>query len=137
MRKNFTVNWDTIGHYATDLFTEEAVRTIENHDQSNPMFMFLTHLAPHTANEYDPMQAPEDEIKKFDYIQDKDRRVYAAMVSRLDAGIGKVVKALDDNEMLDNTIILFMADNGAPIFGEQSNIYNFYRTIKKKIISNL
>lgn len=117
MRMNFTVNWDSIGNYATDLFTDEAVNTISNHDQRVPMFMLLTHLAPHTANEFDPMQAPEDEIRKFDYIKDKKRRVYAAMVSKLDAGIGKVVKALEDNEMLENSIILFMADNGAPIFG--------------------
>lgn len=64
------------------------------------------------------MQAPEDEINKFSYIQDRKRRVYAAMVSKLDKSVGKVVKALDENKMLDNSIILFLSDNGSPILGK-------------------
>lgn len=117
MRKNLTVNWDTINQYATDLFTENTIDTIKNHNKSQPMFMILSHLAPHTANENDPLQAPIEEINKFNYIRKTDRRVYAAMVSKLDESVGKVVKALDENEMLDNTIILFFSDNGAPIMG--------------------
>lgn len=77
----------------------------------------MSHLAPHTANEYDPMQAPNDEIEKFNYIRDENRRIYAAMVSKLDTSVGKVVKALSDSNMLENTVILFMADNGAPVVG--------------------
>lgn len=118
MRKNLTVDWDTQGQYATDLFTEKAVETINNHNKNDPMFMMLTHLAPHTANSADPLQAPQDEIDKFKYIQDKDRRTYAAMVSKLDESIGKVVEALERNKMLENSIVLFMADNGAPLKGQ-------------------
>lgn len=119
MRKNLTVDWDTEGQYATDLFTEKAVETINNHNKNDPMFMMLTHLAPHTANSYDPMQAPQEEINKFNYIQDENRRIYAAMVSKLDESIGKVVEALEKNQMLDNSIILFMSDNGSPLKGDR------------------
>lgn len=118
MRKNLTVDWETKGQYATDLFTEKAVETINNHNKNDPMFMMLTHLAPHTANTADPLQAPQDVIDKFKYIADKDRRTYAAMVSKLDESIGKVVEALDRNRMLENTIVLFMSDNGAPLKGK-------------------
>lgn len=117
MRENLTVNWDTIGQYATDLFTDKALETINNHDKKQPMFMMLTHLAPHTGNENDPLQAPKDEIDKFHYIRQENRRIYAAMTSKVDESVGKVVKALDENDMLDNSIILFMSDNGAPVFG--------------------
>lgn len=117
MRNNLSVSWDTNGTYATDLFTDKAIDTIKNHDKSSPMFMMLAHLAPHTANEQDPMQAPAGEINKFSYIEDKKRRIYAAMVSKLDESVGKVVKALSDNDMLDNSIILFFSDNGSPIVG--------------------
>lgn len=86
------------------------------------MFLLMSHLAPHTANEYDPMQAPDDEIKKFNYIRDENRRIYAAMVSKLDTSVGKVVKALTESNMLENTVILFMADNGAPIVGKNTYI---------------
>lgn len=98
------------------------VHTIKTHDQSTPMFLLMSHLAPHTANEYDPMQAPDDEIEKFNYIRDDKRRIYGAMVSKLDASVGKVVKALSDSNMLENTIILFMADNGAPTVGRNIHI---------------
>lgn len=86
----------------------------------------MSHLAPHTANEYDPLQAPDDEVEKFNYIRDENRRIYAAMVSKLDTSVGKVVKALSDSNMLENTIILFMADNGAPIVGRNIIVSKYY-----------
>lgn len=121
MRKNLSVYWEANGTYATDLFTKEAVKMIANHNANEPMFLYLPHLSPHTANEFDPLQAPQEEINKFRYIQNNDRRTYAAMVSKLDQSIGKVIKALDDNEMLQNSIILFFSDNGAPVVGQHAN----------------
>lgn len=117
MRDNLTLHWDSIGQYATDLFTDKAIDTIKQHDKSQPMFMFLAHLAPHAGNDYDPYQAPEDEIKKFSYIRNKERRTYAAMVSKLDQGVGKVIKALHENDMLSNSVVLFLSDNGALAVG--------------------
>lgn len=106
--------------YATHLLTDHAVKTIENHDQNDPMFMFLAHLAPHAGNEYDPLQAPQETIDRFKHISDFKRRTYAAMVSELDTGIGKLVKSLERQKMLNDTIILFFADNGAPTLGIHS-----------------
>lgn len=121
MRKNLTIHRETKGIYATDLFTDVAVDTILNHDQKKPLFMYLPHLAPHAGNEYDPLQAPDDELAKYDFISDPNRRKYAAMVSRLDTGIGKVVGALKKSGMLENSIIVFFCDNGAPTLGQHSN----------------
>lgn len=121
MRTNFNMHYETKGKYATDLFGEKAAETILNHNNSNPMFMYMAHLAPHTANEFDPLQAPIDEISKFSYIKDPKRRRYAAMVSRMDASVGKVVAALEKNNMLENSIVLFFCDNGAPSIGDHSN----------------
>lgn len=127
MRKNFTVDWDAIGQYATDLFTENAIETINKHNKNHPLFMILSHNAPHAGNDYALLQAPEQEINKFKYIRNENRRVYAAMVSKLDESVGKVIEALEQNDMLNNSIILFMADNGAPIDGKKT------RNIQKKI----
>lgn len=119
MRNNLEVSFSTKGRYATDLFTEKAVETINKHSENSndPLFMMITHVAPHIGNDRDPMQAPEKEINKFKYIQDKIRRIYAAKVSKLDEGVGKVVEALERNKMLENSIILFMSDNGSPVEG--------------------
>ncbi|KAL7034084.1 hypothetical protein ACKWTF_007851 [Chironomus riparius] len=119
MRRN-TEPENRTGTYATDLFTNEAVDLITNHDSDTPLFMLLTHLAPHTGNEDRPMEAPEETIVKFSYIKEEKRRTLAAMVSKLDEGIGKVVKAVQDKGILNNTVILFMSDNGGPSFGIHS-----------------
>lgn len=65
------------GTYATEAFTAEARRVIKEHDRSRPLFMVLSHLAVHTGNEDDPMQAPPEEVAKFSHISDPKRRTYA------------------------------------------------------------
>lgn len=72
-----TVDWDAKGKYSTTLFTEEAVKLIREHDTNHPMFMYFAHLAPHAGNDWDPLQAPDEEIAKFAHIQDPERRIYA------------------------------------------------------------
>ncbi|CRK99551.1 CLUMA_CG012868, isoform A [Clunio marinus] len=126
LRRNLSVaedlkfNKSETENYATDLFTNEAVKIIENHDKETPMFLLLNHLAPHAGNADFPLQAPPEEIEKFSYIEDETRRVLAAMISIMDRGIGKVVSALEKNEMLANTIIVYYSDNGGPTIGSQS-----------------
>ncbi|XP_012265045.2 arylsulfatase B-like [Athalia rosae] len=121
MRRNLTVAWDTAGKYSTDLFTDEAVNLIENHNSDDPMFLYMAHLAPHTGLQDAPFQAPDEEIAKFTHIADPERRIYAAMVSKLDHSVGEVMAALRRRNMLENSIVLFMTDNGAPTLGIHSN----------------
>lgn len=51
------------GVYATDLFTHEAIKKINAHDNSKPMFLYLAHQAAHSANKNDPLQAPKHLIE--------------------------------------------------------------------------
>lgn len=108
MRRNLKFE-PVSGKYATELFTDEAVNLIKTHDMSDPLFLLLTHLAPHTGNEDHPMEAPERIIEKFKYIKNEKRRTLAAMISSMDEGIGKVIKALKDKNILNNTIVLFLS----------------------------
>lgn len=80
MRKNLNFYRESLGTYATDLFTQESIKIIQNHNKKNPLFLYIAHLAPHAANSYDPLQAPQEVIDKFSYIKDLRRRKYAAMV---------------------------------------------------------
>ena len=77
MRRNMSVDWDALGKYSTDLFTEEAVKLIRHHNVEEPMFMYLAHLAPHAGNDWDPLQAPDEDIARFAHIEDPERRIYA------------------------------------------------------------
>ncbi|TMW43720.1 hypothetical protein DOY81_011197, partial [Sarcophaga bullata] len=115
------------GSYVTDLLTDTAVKRIQVHDyHEKPLFMILSHLAPHSANDDRPLQAPEEEIEKFAYIENPDRRIYAAMMSKLDESVGQVVKSLADKGVLNNTVILFLSDNGGPTQGMHATTASNY-----------
>ena len=82
--------WTEWGEYSTDLYTSKALDVIQSHDQSKPLFLYLAHQAVHSANNHQPLQAPEDLINKFSNISDPRRRIFAAMVTSLDQSVGKV-----------------------------------------------
>lgn len=77
MRRNLDVDWTSVGKYSTHLFTKEATDIIQKHNNSKPLFLYLAHLAPHAGTYENPLQAPQEDIDKFQYIKDKYRRKYA------------------------------------------------------------
>ena len=116
-----TVAWDDYGDYATDIFTKEAERIISTHKTESPLFLYLAHLAVHSANTYSPLQAPQDAIDKHSYIKDINRRKFSGMLYKLDESVGKVVSALASRKMLQDSIIVFTTDNGGPAAGFNLN----------------
>nr|CAD7423308.1 unnamed protein product [Timema monikensis] len=121
LRRNLTLARDLVGQYATDVFTDEAVRLISTHRETEPLFLYLAHLAPHAGNRGKLLEAPQEVVNKFDYIADPNRRTYAAMVSKLDDSVGRVTEALQRKGMLGDSIIVFMSDNGASTIGDFPN----------------
>ncbi|XP_055704765.1 arylsulfatase J-like [Phlebotomus papatasi] len=119
LRRNENVTYEGKGEYITDMITDEAVHVIRNHARApgKPLFLMVTHVAPHAAEDTNPLQAPEEDVAKFGYIEDPERRVYAAMVASLDRSVGKIVMTLQETELLRNSVILFFSDNGAPTKG--------------------
>lgn len=116
-----TVAWQDYGKYATDLFTQRATQIIRQHDKSRPLFLYLAHLAVHSANPYDPLQVPRELLSKFSYIADPQRRKFAGMLWKLDQSVGAIVQALNAASMLNNCIIVFTTDNGGPAGGFDNN----------------
>ena len=100
--------------YDTQLFGADAVRVINAHDTKSPLFLYLAFTAPHT-----PYQAPQNYLDRYSGIADASRRAYAAQITAMDDEIGKVVDALEQRKMRDNTIIFFVSDNG----GTRSNLF--------------
>ena len=91
--------------YLTSAITDEAIRFIENSEQS--YFALLAYNAPHT-----PFQATAEAYAAFSDIEDPVKRTYAAMISTLDDEIGKLVDYLKRTNRFDNTLIFFISDNG-------------------------
>jgi arylsulfatase A-like enzyme len=94
--------------YLTDAFTREGVAFINNH-AAQPFLLYLAYNAVHEP--YD--EPPEVYVQRVSYITDPRRRLLAAMVVALDDGVGQVVQALAANNILNNTLIIFLSDNGA------------------------
>ncbi|XP_060531963.1 arylsulfatase B-like isoform X2 [Cylas formicarius] len=118
MRRNMDVAYDLHGQYSTDVFTREAIKIINNHNQSKPLFLYLAQAAVHAGNFYNPLPAPDEYVAKFNHIQDShSRRKYAAILSKLDDSVGQLLQALANNTMLENSIIIFSSDNGASVAG--------------------
>ena len=92
--------------HMTDYFSRQAVRVIQ-HNRNRPFFLYLSYNAPHT-----PLQAEKADYEALAHIEDHVERTYAAMLRGLDRGIGQVLKALDDNNLSDNTMVIFVSDNG-------------------------
>lgn len=94
--------------YVTDGLSREAVNFVNSAKQTHkPFFLYLAYNAPHV-----PLHATEEDLAQFSHIKNNKRRNYAAMVYAVDRGVGKLVQALKDNQQLDNTLIVFLSDNG-------------------------
>ncbi|HLO79837.1 MAG TPA: sulfatase-like hydrolase/transferase [Chitinophagaceae bacterium] len=98
--------------YLTDALSREAVSFIDR-NKTQPFFLYLAYNAPHA-----PLQAPEKYLDRFSQIKDPKRKTYAAMVSAVDDGVGEVLSKLQHLNLTNNTIVIFLSDNGGP---EQDN----------------
>lgn len=101
--------------YLTDEFSNEAVRFIERH-KSERFFLYLAYNAPHA-----PLQASEKYLARFAEIKNKNRRTYAAMVSAVDDGVGQVLAKLQELGIDQNTMVVFLSDNGGATSSNSSN----------------
>ncbi|MCA9121941.1 MAG: arylsulfatase [Planctomycetaceae bacterium] len=94
--------------YTTDLLGREAAHVLATHDKSKPLFLYVPFNAPHT-----PLQAPDETIAKYKGMKNQQRRVYAAMVDRMDQAVGTIVSALKQHDFpAERTLIFFCSDNG-------------------------
>ena len=115
------------GEYLTDRLTAEAVKFLEA-SRDKPFLLYLSHYAVHT-----PIQSKKGYTAKFqakaaklpppggprfvpegDAVarQVQDHPVYAGMVQSMDDSVGRVMKALDELGLADDTVVIFMSDNG-------------------------
>ncbi len=94
--------------YLTDAFGREAVAFIERNAR-DPFFLLLTFNAVHA-----PMEATPQYLARVGHVADRKRRTYTAMLSALDDAVGRVLGALDDAKLSENTLVIFINDNGGP-----------------------
>jgi arylsulfatase A-like enzyme len=94
--------------YLTDALAREAESFIARNRQ-RPFFLYLPWNAVHS-----PMQATVGSQERFAGIKDEHRRVFAGMLGSLDDGVGRVLAALRRHGLEENTLVIFLSDNGGP-----------------------
>lgn len=105
---------DTKEEYLTDALTIQALHFIEekNKVKDKPFFLYFSHFAIHS-----PYKGKEDEIAYFEeketlgWNNHKDP-VYASMIKSLDRSVGAILKKLEELDIEENTLVVFMSDNG-------------------------
>ncbi len=101
--------------YSHDLFTERALRFLDR-NRSNPFFLYLAYTIPHANNELgrdtgNGMEVPSDAPYSGRPWPQQEKN-FAAMISRMDADIGKLMLRLNSLGIENDTLVLFSSDNG-------------------------
>lgn len=93
--------------YITDVFTDAAIDFIKK-EKENPFFCYIPYNAPHS-----PFQIPDQYFDRYKNkgLSDKDASIYG-MCENMDDNFGRVLKVLEDENLSENTIVIFMSDNG-------------------------
>ncbi|MGV3485275.1 MAG: sulfatase-like hydrolase/transferase [Planctomycetaceae bacterium] len=94
--------------YLTDLITRNAVSFIEEADDK-PFALVVAYNAVHS-----PMQAQLSDLANVHGVDDPQRKIFLAMLLALDRGVGEIRGAIEKRDALNNTLIVFLSDNGGP-----------------------
>jgi arylsulfatase A-like enzyme len=102
--------------YLTDAFARETVRFIQK-NRDKRFFAYVPFNAVHT-----PIEASKKYLDRFPDVRNRQQKTYNAMVRALDDAVGAIVAALKETQTEKNTLLIFMNDNGGPIYTSvQSN----------------
>ncbi len=94
--------------YTTHLIGNEAQQVIQDHNFRDPLFLFVSFTAPHI-----PLQAPDQARLAYAHIENQPRQTFCSMVSEMDTAIGQVISSLEQRNQQQNTLLLFLSDNGS------------------------
>jgi arylsulfatase A-like enzyme len=98
--------------YLTDYFADRAAQFIgQNVKAGKPYSLYLAFNAPHA-----PLMVTDKYYRRFPQIKDHQPRVYAAMISALDDGVGEILDAVGRSGQANDTLIIFASDNGCAAY---------------------
>ncbi|MFN0100755.1 MAG: sulfatase-like hydrolase/transferase [Bryobacteraceae bacterium] len=101
--------------YLTDLVGQRAIEWLKKRSKNKPFFLYLPFTSPHS-----PFQTREDEAKTEVQWRGANRPAVLKMIEQMDERVGAILRQIDEMGERDNTIVLFMSDNGAPAGGSNA-----------------
>lgn len=111
---------DEEGH-ATDLITNEVIKYITRiREKSRPFFLYVPYSVPHY-----PLQEEEKWIEPYKNLSDvESRKLFDAATTHMDYSIGEIIQTLNDEKLLENTIVIFISDNGGEKSWDKDSDFN-------------
>ena len=101
---------EVVGQYTGTRFADAAVDYINAHDASTPLFLYAA-----LHNTHAPLEAEPEDLAIYANISWKPQRTYYAMMSAVDRTVARIEAALRARGLWDNTLLVWTADNGAPV----------------------
>lgn len=111
--------------YLTDLINQRAADFIDR-NAKRPFFLYVPHLAVHYP--FQVPDRPEQKLTKENYNQGT-RKDYAAMLERVDKGVGMILDKLDKHGLADNTLVIFSSDNGGYYLSDNTPLFHHKSTL--------
>ena len=104
--------------YLTDLFSQKTIAFIKQ-KHNKPFFLTITFNAPHW-----PWQGPNDKPypDSINFRVGGSPDIYTTMIKSLDAAVGNIMKALDEEQLSDHTIVIFTNDNGGEKYSDNGGL---------------
>lgn len=112
--------------YFTDLVNERAAKFIRDHAR-RPFFLYVPHLAVHAP--FQPPGAPQSPLVTRENMLTGSRAIYQAMLERVDAGVGMILRELDRLGIADNTLVVFSSDNGGERWASNAPLFHHKATL--------
>ena len=112
--------------YFTDLVNERAAKFIRDH-ATRPFFLYVPHLAVHAP--FQPPDAPQSPLVTRENMLTGSRAIYKAMLERVDAGVGMILRELERLGLADNTLVVFSSDNGGERWSSNAPLFHHKATL--------
>ncbi len=119
---------DLKGRYFTDLVNERAAAFVKKHaGGEKPFFLYVPHLAVHAP--FQAPDAPETPMVTKESMLKGSRAIYKAMLERVDAGVGMILKELEAAGVADKTLVVFSSDNGGERWASNAPLFHHKATL--------
>ena len=112
--------------YLTDLINERAAKFIRDHAR-RPFFLYVPHLAVHAP--FQPPDAPQSPKVTRENMLHGSRAIYRAMLERVDAGVGLILRELERQGIAENTLVVFSSDNGGERWSSNAPLFHHKATL--------
>ena len=122
---NFVLNGEEVGPlegYACQLVTDEMIRWLrEDRDSAKPFFAYVAYHEPHEV-----IASPPELVASYPATQNSHEAEYFANVTNLDLAVGRLLAALDEMDLADDTFVLFTSDNGPEMLNRHPQAQRSY-----------